>query len=95
MSFQFNPLTGLLERQQAPSGGSTVIYGRREVVVDAAFLLLPEIDLGLTPSVNSDITFLNGLQVGTACYTITANIFSWNDSSELREGDTIFIRYNG
>ena len=93
MSLKFNPLTGQLDFAAAQGVGPASTSKTDQIIVDANFLTTPEKTLELAPILDSEYIFLNGLFTCNTEYTITGNTFSWTDSSDLRVGDIIDIKY--
>lgn len=61
--------------------------------VSSGFLSTPERTLPSVAITDSEIVFLNGLEIDDTNYSITGDLFTWNDSNDLRVGDKIHIRY--
>lgn len=88
MSLKFNPLSGQLDFAKA------TIYEKEQIIVDAAFLASPVKTLSAIPDLNSEMVFLNGLHTCDTEYVIVNDEFTWLESSDLRVGDIIDIRFN-
>ena len=61
--------------------------------VSAGFLSTPERTLPAAALEKSEIVSLNGLDVDNTNYIIDGDLFTWNDSGDLRVGDKIHIRF--
>ena len=91
MSLKFNPVTGQLDLINTAAGSTP---GKDRIVVDAAFLITPVKTLPATAITDSEFIFLNGLYTCDTEYTIIGDEFTWIDSSDLRVGDTIDIKFD-
>jgi hypothetical protein len=90
MTLKFNPLSGVLDFAASPQRK----FRKDQIIVDSTFLSSPSKALEAIVVEDSEIILLNGLYTCDTEYTVVGNVFTWIDSSDLRVGDTIDIRYN-
>jgi hypothetical protein len=87
-SFEFNPMTG-----QFDLVGKSSRYKVTQVV-DASFLLTPEITLQKEPKPDSEVVSLNGLEIDDSNYSISGNVLTMV-TTELLETDILYVNFIG
>lgn len=93
MPFKFNPLTNKLDYYESGTGASNNFY-KTYKVVDSAFLLNKEIILTVTPSLNSEFVFVNGIILRDDCYSITGATLTFELTLPFKLGHIIDVRYS-
>lgn len=91
MGYKFNFQTGKLDYfEDQVAGGITFL--KVPQVVDANFLLTPDIDLGVAPAANSEVVTLNGLEIDSSNYSIAGSTLTMV-VTQLKVGDNIYINF--
>jgi len=86
MTTTFNPFTGNLDIVKKSK------RNKQTQVVDAAFLLAPDIVLSGIPDTDSEVISLNGLEIDSTNYSIGGDTITMI-TTQLRAGDILYINF--
>jgi hypothetical protein len=91
MPYSFNPFRGKLDNVGV--GSQPIEFQSFEKIADSNDVSTKTFELGLTPLINSEIFFLNGLAQDSSCYTINGTQIILVPSFDLQINDNIIIKY--
>ncbi len=87
-SYEFNPFTGSFDKV-----GNLKGY-KAKALVDASFLITPEIPLEKQPITNTEVVTLNGLEIDDTNYSISGTTLTMI-VTQLEIGDNVYITHLG
>lgn len=92
MAWKLNPETGRLDYYETGGGGASIFFYKDIKIVDAPFLITPNITLSGTPLINSETVLLNGLAIDNSNYSIVGNTLTMV-VDQLKIGDILYINF--
>lgn len=93
MPYKFNPLTSKLDYYESATASGIDFY-KTYKIVDASFMLNKELTLDISPIVNSEFVFVNGLILLDDCYSITGTTLTFEPTLPFKLGHKIDVRYS-